>query len=72
MDTQSIGKVHFITTELAERWGMAPGTLANWRINGEGPRFIKLGRRILYPIAEVEAFEQARFKSNTTVEGILE
>ena len=47
-------------TQLAERWGMHPQTLARWRRKEEGPRFIKAQHpvRILYPILEVENFEK--------------
>ena len=40
-------------------------SLPIWRITGYGPRFIKLGRRILYPIAEVEGFEKGMLRGNT-------
>lgn len=53
------------TTELAERWRMSAGSLANMRVEGTGPRFIKPGKIVLYPLAEVEAFEQKRLKRNT-------
>lgn len=47
-------------TQLAERWGMHPQTLARWRRKEEGPKFIKAQHpvRILYPILEVEDFEK--------------
>lgn len=47
-------------SQLAERWGMHPQTLARWRRKEEGPKFIKAQHpvRILYPILEVEDFEK--------------
>jgi len=46
--------------QLAERWGIHPQTLARWRRKQEGPKFIKAQHpiRILYPIVEVEEYEQ--------------
>ena len=46
--------------QLAERWGIHPQTLARWRRKQEGPKFIKAQHpiRILYPIVEVEGYEQ--------------
>lgn len=43
------------------------GTLANWRAEKppRGPRWVKHGRRVLYPIAEVEAYKEREFKSET-------
>ena len=35
------------------------GTLANWRVNRKGPSFVKLGGRVLYPVADVEKWEKA-------------
>lgn len=56
---------HLTAEELADRWRMSPGTLQNHRTQGKGPKFIKFGRRVLYPLSEVEAYEAARLKGNT-------
>lgn len=47
--------------ELVERWSGAVTrrTLANWRSQGEGPAFVKLGNRVRYPMVKVEAWEAA-------------
>ena len=54
------------TEELAERWGMAPGTLEGWRHDGYGPAWIKLGRgkrsKVIYRVSDVEAFESKSTK----------
>ena len=44
--------------ELAEWWAMAPHTLANWRHQGIGPVFTKVGARILYPVDEIIRYEK--------------
>jgi hypothetical protein len=45
--------IDFCPASLAARWGMHPGTLANWRVQGEGPPYRKRGRartsKIVYP-----------------------
>jgi transcriptional regulator with XRE-family HTH domain len=46
--------------ELAERYGMSPNTLRNWRCAGIGPRAIKVGRRALDPESEVARWEANR------------
>lgn len=51
--------------ETAERLRMTIGTLANWRVRGDGPRFVKLGRKVLYPLPEIEAFEARQIRSST-------
>lgn len=35
-------------------------TLANWRSSGEGPRYTKIGGRVLYALDEVAAWETQR------------
>ena len=46
--------------ELAKRWRgkITEGTLANWRAQGKGPRFVKMGGVILYPLDQVEKHEK--------------
>ena len=45
--------------QLAERWEnkVQLRTIERWRSTGQGPKFMRLGGKVLYPIAEVEAFE---------------
>lgn len=45
---------------------IAVRTLANWRCTGVGPKFTKVGGRILYRLAEVVAWEQARTVESTS------
>lgn len=35
-------------------------TLANWRSTGEGPRYTKVGGRVLYPVDAVIDWEKTR------------
>ena len=50
--------------ELAKRWRgkITEGTLANWRAQGKGPRFVKMGGVILYPLDQVEKYENENLK----------
>ena len=43
--------------ELAARWRISHRTLEYWRSTGEGPRFIKIGRLVIYRMEDVVAFE---------------
>lgn len=52
--------------ELSQRWGVATRTLEQWRWNSRGPHYIKIGRRVSYPLKEIEAFEQKMLRRNTT------
>lgn len=58
-------QMHLTPVEVAQRLRTTIGTLTNWRVRGHGPRFIKLGRKVLYPVAEVEAFERNNLRENT-------
>ena len=57
----------FLTTdELAFRWNMSKITLIQWRWNGLGPPFHKMGRKVIYKLKEIEVFEDQRIQYNTT------
>jgi len=43
--------------QLAERWGVTIGHLANLRAAGEGPEYTKPMGRVLYVLADVERIE---------------
>lgn len=47
--------------ELSKRWGGAvtTGTLANWRCRGCGPSYSKFGYKIVYPLEQLQAWEQS-------------
>ena len=47
------------TLELAERWRVSPRTLEEWRVRNRPPHPIKMGRRVLYRMSDIEALEQA-------------
>ena len=51
---------HFNQVDLARRWRMSARTLERWRYQRKGPAFLKIGGRIAYRTADVEAFEVAR------------
>lgn len=51
--------------ELAARWRISPRTLERWRWCGDGPRFVKIGGRVIYPLADVEAYEAAQTRTCT-------
>ncbi|RYH00375.1 MAG: DNA-binding protein [Alphaproteobacteria bacterium] len=43
--------------ELANRWRIHPATLQRWRYQGLGPKFLKVGGRVLYPVADIGIYE---------------
>ncbi len=54
----SLLKGYLTVEELAARWGYSRGHLDNMRVLKQGPKFEKKGWFILYPIAEVKAYEK--------------
>lgn len=51
----------FLTAEeVSERYrgGISVGTLRNWRAMKIGPSFVKIGKAVLYPIDELEAWDE--------------
>lgn len=46
--------------EVAERYrgGVSVGTLRNWRAMRFGPSFVKIGKAVLYPLDELDAWDQ--------------
>lgn len=51
--------------DLLTRWEVPLTTLSQWRWNGKGPKYIKLGRHILYRLPDVERFEEKKLRQNT-------
>ncbi len=44
------------TIPAANLLGLHPGTLEQMRIKGEGPKYVKLGRRVLYRKCDLEDY----------------
>ena len=55
---------HLNQVEVAKRWG-SRRALENWRCRGEGPRFLKIGGKVVYRLQDVEAFEQDQLRAKT-------
>lgn len=53
---------HYTQLELAERWRLSGRTLEKWRQTGRGPRYLRVGGRVLYPANEVARFEAAQLR----------
>jgi hypothetical protein len=53
---------------LAERIGVTEGCLAKWRGTGEGIRFVRVGRRIMYAPADIAEWLDARRVNSTSAE----
>ena len=56
---------HLDQASLAERWRVSKRTLEQWRWQGKGPKYLKIGGRVAYRLADIEAFEAANLHVNT-------
>lgn len=55
----------FLTAkQLSQRWCISPSTLERWRWLGVGLPYIKVGGRIRYRLADIQAYERGRLKTN--------
>jgi len=55
---------HLLRIEDVSEWtGVPENTLRFWRATGTGPRSAKLGRRVVYREADVQAWIDAQFEA---------
>lgn len=54
----AIERSHLNEKELAERWFMSHRTLQRWRMDGHGPTYLKLGKRVSYPVSAILEYER--------------
>ena len=52
--------------QLADRWHISPRTLEHWRWRGVGPRYLKIGARVIYPFDQIEDYEAKNLHANTS------
>ena len=45
---------------------LSPSTLNKWRVTGEGPQYLKLGRRVLYETYALDAWLGAQRRNSTS------
>jgi excisionase family DNA binding protein len=66
--THSPENVLYDTEEAADLLKSSRRTLEYWRGQGNGPRFVKLGRRVRYRRAALDAFLSQQERSHTREE----
>lgn len=57
------------TAELAKRLNLTMQTLAQWRLRGFGPPFVKAGSRVMYDAADVAEWIASRKRASTADRG---
>ena len=51
--------VNLLTEEVARRLRVSARTLEQWRYQRIGPKFRRVGGRVIYALADIERFEAA-------------
>ena len=56
-----------VSAQVAARFvGLSESTLAKLRLNGNGPAYCKLGRRVVYRLADLDEWLQSRVARDTS------
>ena len=50
----------------ADRIGLSSSTLAKLRLSGDGPAFLKLGKRVAYRPQDIEVWQSQRVFNSTS------
>lgn len=56
---------YFSTFEAAKQYGLSRSWLAKLRVYGQGPAYIKVGRRVLYDASTFEQWLEQHRRNNT-------
>jgi predicted DNA-binding transcriptional regulator AlpA len=59
------------TEQLARKLGLKPNTLAQWRLAGSGPQYVKIGRRVRYRVTDVQGWITAQNRQSTAASGAV-
>jgi len=60
---------HLTPAKLAERLNVSLRSVERWRVTGEGPAYVRAGkRRVMYPVSEVERWEALRLHASRAAE----
>lgn len=69
---QSVQQVRHLTQgELAKRWNKAEATIERYRAIGSGPRFLKIGGKVLYRIEDIQEFERSCLYDSSTAKSTV-
>ena len=58
--------IYLTQAEAADHLRISPRTLERYRVAGNGPRFVKAGRRVIYRRGDLEAWTEAHTFTSTT------
>ena len=59
------GDVLIAAAQVPEFIGIQRQTMAKWRCDGAGPKFVRLGRRVFYRSSDLREWIDAQVRQNT-------
>ena len=65
-NTKGIQMALKTSQETALSLRLAEGTVANWRVQGRGPAFVRIGGKVCYRDEDIEAFIAGGFRRSTS------
>lgn len=68
MESQEYQKLRFKTPQAAEYLGISRSNMEKMRLRGNGPPYAKLGRLVIYDIADLDAWVNSRKRMSTIEE----
>lgn len=60
---------HHNTDQAAKILGLSRRTMETWRLGGKGPKFKKMGSRVLYSESDLVEFSEAQTRNSTSDSG---
>ena len=67
--SELVTSVNMAEQQAAAYLGISVHSLRRWRVCGGGPRFLKMGSRVAYPLIELEAFQASCLRRSTSDQG---
>jgi hypothetical protein len=64
--TAKAAKKYLPNNEAADHLGLGHQTLPKMRLRGDGPPFLKFGRRVMYAIEDLDEWARSRRRRSTS------
>lgn len=65
MNNIEFNKLHIRTNQAAEYLGLSKSNMEKMRLRGDGPQYAKLGRLVVYSVADLETWIKAHKRTST-------
>jgi predicted DNA-binding transcriptional regulator AlpA len=66
MSTEGVVQRYLSAPEAAEYLNISQSMLAKRRLSGDGPRYSKLGKRVVYSIQDLDSWVKERGRASTS------